>query len=48
MPLKSGKSRKTISGNTREMVKSVRPVKQAAAAAYRKARASGAKLPKKK
>ena len=37
MPLKSGRSQKVISGNIREMVKSGYPVKQAAAAAYRKA-----------
>lgn len=37
MPLKKGKSKKIISGNIREMVKSGYPVKQAAAAAYRKA-----------
>jgi hypothetical protein len=38
MPLKPGSSQKTISSNIREMVESGHPVKQAAAAAYRKAR----------
>ena len=37
MPLKSGKSKKVISENIREMVRAGHPVKQAAAAAYRKA-----------
>jgi uncharacterized protein len=48
MPLKAGKSKATIAGNIREMVKSGHPVKQAAAAAYSKARESGARIPKKK
>jgi len=37
MPLKKGSSKKTISSNIREMVRSGRPVKQAVAAAYRSA-----------
>ena len=37
MPLKSGKSKKTISKNIAELVRSGRPQKQAAAIAYDKA-----------
>jgi hypothetical protein len=37
MPLESGKSQSVISHNIKEMVESGHPVKQAAAAAYRKA-----------
>jgi len=37
MPLKSGKSKATISGNIRELVKSGRPQKQAIAIAMDKA-----------
>lgn len=37
MPLKKGSSRKVISANIRTEVKAGRPVKQAAAIAYRKA-----------
>jgi hypothetical protein len=37
MPLKRGSSGKTIASNIRELVKSGRPAKQAAAIAYKKA-----------
>lgn len=37
MPLRKGSSKKTISANIRTEVKAGRPVKQAAAIAYRKA-----------
>ena len=37
MPLLKGKSKKVISENIRELVKSGRPVKQAAAISYDKA-----------
>ena len=44
VPLKSGKSKKVVSENIREMVKSGHPQKQAVAAALRKKRESrGAK-----
>ena len=45
MPLKKGKSKKTISKNIAEMVKSGHPQDQAVAAAYSTARKSGAKIP---
>lgn len=48
MPLKKGASRKTISSNIREMVKAGHPLDQSQAAAYRQARESGAKLPKRR
>lgn len=38
MPLKSGKSKKTISANIKELVKSGRPQNQAIAIAMEKAR----------
>lgn len=37
MPLKSGRSKKVVSGNIRELVKSGRPVKQSVAIALSKA-----------
>jgi hypothetical protein len=49
MPLRKGCSRKTISKNISEMIKSGHPKKQAVAASLSTARKScGGKLPKKK
>lgn len=48
MPLKKGKSKKTVSKNIKEMMNSGYPQKQAIAASLNQARKSGAKIPKKK
>lgn len=48
MPLAKGKSKKIISKNIKEMVKSGHPQKQAIAASLNQARKSGAKIPKKR
>lgn len=45
MPLKRGKSKKTISKNISEMFKAGYPQKQAVAASLDQARKSGAKIP---
>jgi hypothetical protein len=46
MPLKKGKSKKAISANIKEEMKT-KPQKQAVAIALNTARKSGAKIPKK-
>lgn len=48
MPLKKGKSKKTISENIRREMHAGRPQKQAIAIALATARKSGAKIPKKR
>lgn len=48
MPLKKGKSQKSISSNIRTEIEHGKPQKQAVAIALNVARKSGAKIPKKK
>ena len=47
MPLKKGKSKKSISSNIRTEIEAGKPQKQAVAIALDVARRSGAKIPKK-
>jgi hypothetical protein len=48
MPLKKGKSKKVISENIKEMIRSGHPQKQAVAASLNQARRSGSKVAKRK
>ena len=48
MPLKKGRSKKVISRNIKELIRSGRPRKQAVAISLSLARKSGAKIPKKR
>lgn len=48
MPLKKGKSKKTVGKNIATEIRAGKEPKQAAAIAYSEARKSGAKIPKKK
>jgi len=48
MPLKKGKSKRVISENISEMIKSGHPRDQAIAASLSNARKSGSKMPRKK
>lgn len=48
MPLKKGKTQKTINANIREMVDAGHPQDEAVVAALDTARESGAKIPRKK
>ena len=48
MPLKKGKSKKTISENIKTEIEAGRPKNQAVAIALNQARKSGAKIPRKR